>query len=379
MTVTESLAGRPQVRDSIHYNPVSDLESLRGPWEALFREISPRFFIHRWDWHKAARDHLLDDVTYHAFFRGGTPIAIIPLVEAWSGPGSGPQVLELPRHTELVLKDALIHPDYQPPEKLTLLLERIRTSADSTADVVHFDALSDRTTLAATVAPDYPWARQTRLEGTVRCLCATSGDLDRLSAKHFRNVDRLQRKAERDRGPLEIRTHRGAGCADQGLEVFSRIEDASWKGPEGTGTSISSSRGGSGFYSSILARFGATGDARVDVLYIDGAPAASQMAVRCDRTWNLLKIAFDKAFTEVGPGNILLKAFIEEMAAEDQIDEVSLVTAPSWAARWHMTWQPTYHVAVFNRTVIGRLLLLRHDTRSRLKRILGRRTYSPDE
>lgn len=378
MTVTHSTPGQSQVSDTIRYEPVSDLEILRRPWQSLFRALSPRSFIHRWDWHRAARDHLVDEVTYHVFFRGETPVAIIPLVEAWGGRAMGPRVLELPRHTELVLKDALVHPDFQAPDRLALLLGRIRTSAGAPADVVHFDALSGRTTLAATIAPS-TWARRTPLEGTVSCLCATAGDLDRLSAKHLRNVDRLHRKAERDHGPLAFHTYRGADCGDRGLDEFTRIEDASWKGPAGTGTSISTCPGDRDFYASVLTRFGATGDARVDVLYMDGGPAASQLAVRCDRTWSILKIAFDEAFTDVGPGNILLKAFIDEMAAADEVDEVSLVTAPPWAARWHMTWQPTYHVAVFNRTALGRLLLLRHDARSRLKRRAGRRSPGPGE
>jgi len=152
------------------------------------------------------------------------------------------------------------------------------------------------------------------------------------------------------------------------LDLFMRVEEAGWKGPTGLGTSLSCTPTAAAFYKTVLKGFGETDDARVDVLTIDGRPAATQLGVRAAGTWNLLKIGFDEAFASVGPGNLLMHHFFEAMSREPGVTTVSLVTAPDWAERWHLRSQATYDVDVFAGGGGGRVLRGAYDAR----RLLGR-------
>ena len=87
-------------------------------------------------------------------------------------------------------------------------------------------------------------------------------------------------EAEEDRIDLE---KAGKAHAERGrdipLDQFMEVEAASWKGPHGLGTSLSCVPESEAFYRGVLANFGATNDARIDLLQIGGAPAAAQLAV----------------------------------------------------------------------------------------------------
>ena len=180
--------------------------------------------------------------------------------------------------------------------------------------------------------------------------------LKRLSKEQLRNVDRLRRRAEKEYGAVAIETVTDPGALrDAAFARFVEIEDAGWKGTAGAGTSLAADARVGAFFRDVMHRFGRDGRARIDFLTIGGRDAAAQLMVRAGPAWFLLKIGYHPNFRAVGPGGILLKAFLEEMLATPDIHEVNLTTNPAWAARWHFESEPVYHVALYNADWSGRL------------------------
>jgi CelD/BcsL family acetyltransferase involved in cellulose biosynthesis len=202
-------------------------------------------------------------------------------------------------------------------------------------------------------------------DNSMRVYCAVTSpeDLKSLSSKNLRNVARLARKAEREGGSVERTTYAGDEAHATGLDIFVKVEEASWKGPQGSGTSLSCDPQALGFYRDALRHFAgaADADARVEILTIGDQPAAGIVALRSGSQWNMLKVGYDERFSPFGPGGILLKLFLEEMVEDPGVNEVSLVTAPPWAGRWHLQEEPTRDIAVFMPSLAGRARSLRHD------------------
>lgn len=188
------------------------------------------------------------------------------------------------------------------------------------------------------------------------CDVSSEDALKAVSKENLRNVDRLRRRAERELGFVAVDSVNDESVATTTFDRFVAVEDAGWKGASGSGTSLASNTRAQAFFREVARRFQQDGRARLDFLTIGGRDAAAQLALRAGSTWFLLKIGYNPDFKDVGPGGILLKAFLEEMVANPQIREVNLTTNPPWASRWHFQTEPVYHVFIYNNTVRGRVL-----------------------
>jgi CelD/BcsL family acetyltransferase involved in cellulose biosynthesis len=354
---------------------VRDVDASKALWGAVMDALPSPSFYHRWEWFRAICDHLAPDVEFHCFFDGRRPIAILPLERsgAWMR-----RLTELrhPSHSDLFLRDCLIAAPYTGLDWPRVLAHALDVAGESRrVAAVRYHMAPGRSSAAAAFRADSPLVRVVGVSTRAYCCVASSESLKSLSAKNLRNVDRLRRKAEREVGAVEKESFEGRKAHGPGLDTFLDVEGASWKGKSGTATSLSCAPISRAFFEEVLRGFGASGDARVEVLTIGGQPAAAFMMVRAGPQWNMLKIGYDPDFSAFGPGAILLKQFLEEMTEDPAISEVSLVTSVPWAARWHLLQEPTYDIAVFLPSMAGRVRKVRHvvlstarQVRRRLKR-----------
>jgi CelD/BcsL family acetyltransferase involved in cellulose biosynthesis len=186
------------------------------------------------------------------------------------------------------------------------------------------------------------------------CDVTSPAALAKLSRQNYRNVNRLEKRAASTIGPVTATFVADESVSTTAYDRFVGIESAGWKGTEGTG--LGADLRAQRFFREVLRRFQPAGDARLNFLSIGGQDAAAQLAVRSSRTWYILKIGFTPEFRASGPGNILLKWFLDEAAADPAADEVSLTTNPPWAARWHFQTDPCYDVLIFAESWRGRAL-----------------------
>jgi hypothetical protein len=357
--------------EALEYVFTRDLLALRPAWDALVAGVLLPSFYHRWQWNRAVSDLLFQgDIGYHCFFDHERLVAAFPMsgaVHVRRAPFV--RMLQAPSHPEIFVGDALVEEAYV--TRAGPLLARFALAVAPRPDFLRFLRVPSRSCLERGLEPGEGVVRHID-GGSAYCDCTSVESLSHLSSKHRQNVNRLSRRAEREIGPVQRLTFAGQSAADAGLAHFARVEAASWKGPAGEGTSLSCRPAALEFYKGVLAGFGETDDARVDLLCIGGTPAAAQLAVRSASTWSLLKVGFDDSFSAFGPGNILLSIFIQEMAETADVSTVSLTTAPEWSTRWHMHVDPTFRITVLCRTPRARALSLDKRVRTLTRRLLRR-------
>ena len=98
---------------------------------------------------------------------------------------------------------------------------------------------------------------------------------------------------------------------------------------------------------------------QIRTLMINGAPAAIQVGVIVNRTYFLIKIAYDEALSSLSPGNVLMANLIEEACGQPSIDRIDCLVWQPWHQRWGMIREPTSSLTLFNRSSLkGRLASL---------------------
>lgn len=95
-----------------------------------------------------------------------------------------------------------------------------------------------------------------------------------------------------------------------GVARFGAIESAGWKGTAGTAISADNAQGA--FYTDVLQRFAATGQAAIYHLEVAGQTVASRLIIDCPTMSVILKTTYDEAFARIAPGRIQLYRLIED-------------------------------------------------------------------
>jgi CelD/BcsL family acetyltransferase involved in cellulose biosynthesis len=336
---------------------LDELDVIQGEWTGLVEGIEHPGYHHSFEWTRAALAHLLSPAYRVYTVRAeGELVGAVTLAPIELRRGGIPiRVLKSPEHPLLPLGDILIHRDHSGPELLRSLLRHLRQE-EGGCDVVELTRIRERSCVSAAVSRGGLGIG--RSDGG-ECLffpCGEPDGVERRSAKQLRNYRRLARKAELDLGPVEFRQVSNAERMEEAVETFLEVEASGWKGADGTGTALASDERQSAFYREAMVAAAGHGAAQVDLLLIDGRPAAAHLSLRAGAVWYLLKIGHDPEFAAYGPGGILLQRVLERAAEQQGVDEVNLVTGPEWAARWHPEGEPVRTVWVYGESWKGRVL-----------------------
>ena len=116
-------------------------------------------------------------------------------------------------------------------------------------------------------------------------------------------------------GRVEVANVRNQASAIAAMEVFLRLERASWKGERGT--ALLCSQRDAAFARRLVRDLSARGDASVALLTLDGKPVAAQVLLYCGRVAYTWKIAFDAEFARFSPGALLVDKITEQLLAGD--------------------------------------------------------------
>jgi hypothetical protein len=116
-------------------------------------------------------------------------------------------------------------------------------------------------------------------------------------------------------GAVDIANERAPDAVAQAFEAFLTMEDASWKGDNGT--ALLSSKDDAAFTRRWLANLAAQGSASVALLRIDGKPIAAQVLLYSGRTAYTWKTAFDETYAKYSPGALLVDKITEHLFAAD--------------------------------------------------------------
>ncbi len=150
------------------------------------------------------------------------------------------------------------------------------------------------------------------------------------SSKFNRNMRRKLKKAN-EHGEVAIERYRNEQAL-VAFDTFLQLEDSGWKGREGT--SIAQQPEKLRYYRALTQGYSDAGVLSVNVLTLEGKPVAAQVGVLVSGTLNLLKIAYDEAYSEISPGYLLIDGLIAESDESHFLNKISFVTGVDWIDRW---------------------------------------------
>jgi len=138
-------------------------------------------------------------------------------------------------------------------------------------------------------------------------------------------------------GAVEVVNDRTADGARLAFETFLALEEASWKGEEGT--ALLSDSADAAFVRRLFQNLAAQGNASVALLRIDGEAIAAQVLMYCGATAYTWKTAFSANYGKYSPGTLLIDRVTEELFAGPDIQAINSCAAEAsfmaqlWAGR----------------------------------------------
>ncbi len=177
--------------------------------------------------------------------------------------------------------------------------------------------------------------------------------LQNISKSHSANIKRLTRRA-RELGPLSYEAITDPDRLDAALQDFLDVEASGWKASAGSAIKLHPPL--VAFYRQLVREFGARGACRINVLRLNGEVIAAQFGLVSNRQLNLLKIGFANAHAALAPGHLIMQHTIESVCADAQLARLSFVTDPPWAHLWKPESTSTQRMAIFRKSLTGRLM-----------------------
>ncbi len=332
------------------------LLSIQNEWHELKEKVENDTFYNSWTWHFSLSAYLkTENIHYFLISCDGAPVAIFPLEHCqFNKCGLTWRVFKFIDHPHMPLSDALIHKEEDADKIFEALYGYLSQECSLSWQLLCFSRLCECSNLARFFDLIGKDKKPLKYSYFVR-LGAGSEGIKTLSKKMLKSICSNLKKAEIKLGALTFDSVYDEEELKEAYAQFLELEASGWKGAKGSKTSINQNSNHQRFYQSLMVREANGGRIVINRLMLGEKLIASQFCVLEDNKWNLLKIAYDESYREFTPGNILLYKLLQEVDNQPEASEVSLVTGPTWADRWHFTKEPTYIVEFYNNDIRGAL------------------------
>lgn len=328
---------------------ISGLESLSEDWRNLSGRLDRVTLCHDLRWVTTLTKHLFaESMLFCLVYAESFPVAIFYLWRGLKVRGSFKYcALEGPTNAEfIVLADALIDPDYRQAALLHFVLKELNKKGETAWDVFSFSNCSERSSLCNLNNLDVYTEDTDNANAYV--MCRSLDDLSELSRKQIKNIRRCERRAGSELGEVTFERS-DPTTVKKYFESFIALENSGWKGDVGAATSImASGEHAINFYHELLDAFSTNDDVKLYLLKFNEQIAAASICLRVGSVVHIYKIAYNEDLHQYSPGGMLLLHIFEAMAEEPGIDEVNLMTCPSWSKRWHMRTARVKQIRIYS-------------------------------
>jgi CelD/BcsL family acetyltransferase involved in cellulose biosynthesis len=175
----------------------------------------------------------------------------------------------------------------------------------------------------------------------------------RLTSKFKANLRRRRRRLE-ERGAISVERVTGGAALQERLEDCFALERSGWKGRQGT--AAAQSRGTRGFYTRI-AHLASRGDyLSLFFLRVAGKAIASQLGLTRRGVYSLVMTCYDEAFSEYGPGHLLLEDVMKHCVAGGLSEFDFLGCDLGWKLDWSPLARAHHWFFIFRDSRLGRTL-----------------------
>ena len=345
------------------------LDELREVWESLFPQVENISFYHSWEWIYGAAYYLYSDSLQLAYFivwDGVVPVAMFPLElreRQVLGIIADTEINNL-SHAHMPRNDWLCSSSHDPSKVLSVLLANLDSYTPSPWCRLKIHSVLDESPLARAASYMNRYRMQSYSgQPSYYFDCIDTPVDEILSSRQRRNLRRRRRQADA-LGTVTFEYLKASESVvfDEALNAFFKLEASGWKGSKGQKSAISLSPSLSGFYRNLAKANHHRYVCQINLMKIDGHPVAGQFCILADGAAHLIKIGFDEDLKHCSPGSLLLREYLERSVREKDTRQVSLVTAPSWADRWHPKKIESRSIRVFNSTLPGSIRLLKENT-----------------
>jgi CelD/BcsL family acetyltransferase involved in cellulose biosynthesis len=324
-------------------------------WNALCDEGPCADLFHRPEWWRAHhRAFDADQTTDYIGVRiGGALRAIAPFIEDRTKfCGLPARRLRLPANAHSYRAD-VVHGTGSVAEALAAMWAHLRSMP---WDVLELSDVPDggagEMLLAFASSEGWPTGQWPSIRSPYMVLPSDPDRLlEEISAKFRSNLRRRAKKLE-SQGEIEFTWD---GAADPGaLQQFYTLERGGWKG--GEGSAIACRANTRRFYDEIAGAASKRGELALCGLWCGGRPIAMQLGITSKESFHLLKTAYDEAFAECAPGQLIVER-VARAAIERGLRRYEFLGASMpWKLEWTSRAVRHSYCYVFNRGWYGRLL-----------------------
>ena len=342
------------------YQNEEGLNSLRKIWQNMICDSPSTSFFHYFQWYQSITASILKNTSpifFFTLFHDNNAVAIFPLqYKKISIAGIICNALEIPDHDHIDLSDFIYSPDTDPDDCVAALVTFLKKQKHIHWDILRLPHLlsNSPTFQALQNMPHYLLTvEKTGTSDVISCR-EPYNELQKKFSKNFRgNLRKARNKLTRQKN-VQTRTLHDEKDLLQGFQDFLHVEASGWKGKNGTGTAIQLHPELVTFYGQLIKNFSKTGECEINLLTVDNKCIAGQFCLAVHDILYILKIGYDPEYARLAPGNMLLEHTITRLAANSQINCLSLVTGTKWHADWKPESQQVIRCSIFNHTFKGR-------------------------
>jgi CelD/BcsL family acetyltransferase involved in cellulose biosynthesis len=331
------------------FRGLAGLEQLAPQWTVLAESIPGASFNHFPGWYRAylaSRRSDPDSVWFIAAYRNGRELAAIAPLQYQSRRIRflHPRLLGTVDDDELQLSDFIFAPTPDNSGLVYELVRWLRRQRQLRWDQLRILKISDHSSFAfaarsalptATLAEPYDGSAWFDTRGTYEQ--ATQA----MSAKFRSNLRRRARLAASS-APLRFQCYRQPQELDEGFNIFLEVEASGWKGTAGTSSAIRCRPAVLAFYTEVVRQFAPRNECVINVLWHGDQAIASQFGLRIGTTVHILKIGYRDELAQYAPGIVLQEMTLRHACEDPDVDILSLVNAPPWAASFRPLTVPVW-------------------------------------
>jgi hypothetical protein len=284
--------------------------------------MSPRDFYHAHSWHNCYLRHLSidpDDIFFCYISSAELCCqAIVPLEKASIRYfGVDFCQLRIPSHPHLPLRDIVVSENWTHELPVSWFVRELNTQLPFRWHFLLFDCALPQSNILKILRPSIETRTVIEHTGHSSYIVLDSTDPLRSLSKNFRsNLSRARNKLAKFR-TVAIETTNSTPDLKRAFDEFMRIEAAGWKGQEGTESAIRFDQSLVDFYNCLICESSVNVQCEISTLRIDSIPIAAQFGIIVDETVYQLKIGYDEKYSNLSPGNILIKKLLSEYRQRD--------------------------------------------------------------
>ena len=178
--------------------------------------------------------------------------------------------------------------------------------------------------------------------------------------KSIQNYERKQRKLQKA-GRLKFDLITDTSRIEEGITAYNRVYAASWKKPELFPK----------FTEGLMRECARFGFLRLGLLFIDGQPAAVELAVVAAKKAIMLKTAYDPQFQKESAGSLAILNVVRYIVETDHVIEIDFGTDDDpYKKVWVSQRRERWGMLAFNpRTAVGALSFMQYVAATQLQKV----------